>query len=119
MVQHYSKLVREERLKKYSLPVMRAIRYLHNHIYETFTIKGLAEHLGLHANYLSALFHKEVGIPPMAYMKQLRLEEAKQLLASGENSVTEIAEMLGYSSVSYFSKDFKKVTGCSPKRYGK
>jgi AraC-like DNA-binding protein len=96
---------------------MRAIRYIHNHIYETCTIKELAEHLGLHANYLSALFRKEVGITPTAYIKHLRLEEAKQLLTNGEDSVTEIAEMLGYSSVSYFSKDFKQFTGRSPKKW--
>ncbi|MDR1068599.1 MAG: AraC family transcriptional regulator [Clostridiales Family XIII bacterium] len=117
MVGHYAKLLRDERLKNYSLPIMRAIRYIHSHLYETCSTRDIARHLGLHTNYLSALFRKETGVTLTAYIKRLKLEEAKRLLLAGETRVMEIAEMLGYNSVSYFSKDFTKWVGSSPKRY--
>jgi AraC-like DNA-binding protein len=116
-VRHYSKLVRDGVLRNYSLPIMRAIRYIHSHIYAVCTVRDIARHLGLHTNYLSVLFRKETGITLTSYIKRLKLEEAKRLLSVGEKRVTEIAEMLGYSSLAYFSKDFSAAVGCSPKQY--
>lgn len=51
------------------------------------------------------------------YIRDKKLEEAKNLLGELEYSVSEIAEMLGYSSLSYFIKMFRQVNGCSPRAY--
>jgi YesN/AraC family two-component response regulator len=117
MVRHFSRLYREERLKNYSVPVMRAIRYIHSNLLEPFNVRDIAAALNLHPNYLTALFHKEAGLTLTAYIKRLKLEEAKRLLLESWNSITEVAEILGYSSVSYFSKDFHRANGCSPKQF--
>ncbi|GGA42604.1 helix-turn-helix transcriptional regulator [Paenibacillus physcomitrellae] len=117
LIRHYSQLVKEERLKSYSLPIVRAIQYIHSHLFEPCRVKDIALALNLHPNYLSTLFKTEVGLPLTQYVKSIKLEEARKLLLNSEYSITEISEMLGYSSLSYFSKDFQKAYACSPRKY--
>lgn len=117
LIRHYFQLVREERLKSYSLPVVRAIQFIHGHLFEPCRVKDIAQALNLHPNYLSTLFFTEVGIHLADYVKRVKLEEACNLLLNSEYSITEIAEMLGYGSLSYFSKDFQKTYECSPRNY--
>jgi len=117
MLHHYARIVRETRVGRYSLPVLRAVRFIYNHLYEPFRLKDLADHLRLNPNYLSGIFRRETGLTPAKYIKRLRMEEARRLLESGEVSVTEIAGMLGYSSAGYFSRDFKKTVGVNARSY--
>jgi AraC-like DNA-binding protein len=117
LIRHFSQLVKEERLKSYSLPIVRTIQYIHGHLFEVCRVKDIAMSLNIHPNYLSSLFREEVGIALTDYVKSVKLEEAKNLLLNSEYSITEISEMLGYNSVSYFSKDFSKNYNCSPKKY--
>jgi AraC-like DNA-binding protein len=116
VVIHYSMLTAQERIKSYSLPIVRAVRYIRQHLYEPCSIKGMSEQAGLHPNYLSALFKSETGACITHYVRELKLDEAKKLIAEGTYSLTEISEMLGYSSLSYFSKLFKGAYGISPSR---
>lgn len=114
---HYIELVRAGRERKYSLPVNRAIRYIDQHIYGTCKLKDIAKELKLHSNYLSSLFKDETGISVTQYIRNKKIEEAKYLLRNGEFSISEIAEMLGFNSLSYFSKVFQQGVGCSPREY--
>ena len=56
-------------------------------------------------------------MPPLEYRSSLLAKRASQLLREGSFSVTEVAEMLGFESVSYFSRFFKKHKGISPSKY--
>ena len=53
------------------------------------------------------------------YVMSVKINESKKLLAKGEKSVTDIAMELGFSSVSYFAKQFKKETGLTPYKFVK
>jgi AraC-like DNA-binding protein len=117
LVRHYAALVQEEAIRSFSLPVTRAIRYVRGHLFEPCSVKQLAFTLRLHPNYLSRLFKAETGTSLTAYIKARKMGEAKRLLLNGGHRVTEIAEMLGYGSLSYFSKDFRKYYGSSPTRF--
>ena len=76
--------------------------------------------LPLSKEHIRKLFIKEYSISPSQYLKRKRLELAKQLLAQKEDGglrINEIAETCGFADAAYFSRIFKKETGCSPNEY--
>jgi AraC-like DNA-binding protein len=68
-------------------------------------------------NYLSALFKRETGLTLTQYIQAMKIEEAKRLMLSREHSLGNIADMLGFSSLSYFSRVFKRLCRISPRAY--
>ena len=67
--------------------------------------------------YLSHVFKREYGISPINYMISRRIDESKYLLAETDLSMSQIAQLLGFSSLSYFSQVFRKTNGISPMEY--
>ena len=59
------------------------------------------------------MFKKETGQNFMDYLTELRMNKAKELLCSDENSVQDVADQIGYRDLKYFSRLFKKTTGIS------
>ncbi len=76
---------------------------------------SLARRVGLNHNQLVQGFKEMVGLCPFAYLRILRLEKARDLIARHECNVTEAAFAVGYSSPSHFSKNFRKEFGITPK----
>jgi two-component system response regulator YesN len=74
----------------------------------------LAEQYNYNASYLSDLFKNKTGLTFIQYMTNVRMEKAVQLLKETELGLSEIAELTGFSNVSYFSVKFKKVFGVNP-----
>ena len=66
---------------------------------------------------LKLLFREKYGGGPINYFIELKIEKAKQLIDEGNLNLTEIAESLGFNSLHYFSRLFKKMTGISPSKY--
>jgi len=83
------------------------------------TIEMLAQQLHISQVYLRRSFRLCFGVSPIQYLKQLRLENAKVLLRTSYYSVGCVAQMCGYSSLNYFSTEFRKATGVSPSHYWK
>ncbi len=73
----------------------------------------LSVNLGKNYSFLSKLFSSQEGVTIEAYFLRQKIERVKQLLSYGENSLSEIAVMLNYSSVHYLSSQFKKIEGCT------
>lgn len=117
ITRHYKDLVRTGREKRYSMQVSRAIRYINQHLYGVCRLQDVAKEIKLHSGYLSSLFKAETGVSFTEYIRNIKMDEARNLLLNGEYSISEIAEMLGYQSLSYFSKVFRQVYGCSPREY--
>lgn len=68
-------------------------------------------------SHLRRMFRQETGRSPKAYLSDLRMAQAKSLLLHGDVPVGEVAALCGYSSLFYFSRDFKNKTGLPPSRY--
>lgn len=113
----YSDLLRTDSTAFYPQKITKAIRYIHEHIYESCTVASLAEYLHLNPRYFSTLFKNEVGISPSAYIRQKKLEEAYHLVTQHDMPLNEIAELLGFYDASHFSADFKRMYGKSPQHF--
>ncbi len=91
--------------------------YVNEHYAENISINELASRFDLTPNYLSSMFKKRTGVNFVEYLTKLRLSKAKALLTSGNLSIKEIGESVGYYSQSYFTKTFIKHEGCTPGEY--
>ena len=92
-------------------------RYIDLHFKESLTLEQLAEEGHMNKYYLSHAFKREYGISPINYMIAKRIEESKYLLAETDLSMSQIAQLLGFSSLSYFSQVFHRTQAVSPKEY--
>ncbi|MBI5440011.1 MAG: helix-turn-helix transcriptional regulator [Deltaproteobacteria bacterium] len=91
-----------------------ATKYLREHLTEPLSIPALAEASGASVRTLRRLFAKELGLTPKAVLTANRIERARDLLAAGGTSVTEVALGVGYGSMSQFLAAFRKATGRLP-----
>ncbi len=80
-------------------------------------VNAIAARLRLDRSYFSTLFKKEVGVSPIAYLSELRLKKAAELIADYGQSPTTAAISVGYPDYCHFSKAFKQRFGCSPRHY--
>ena len=92
-------------------------RYIDLHFKEALTLDLLAEEAHMNKFYLSHAFKKEYGVSPINYMLSRRIEESKYLLAETDLSLSQIAQLLGFSSLSYFSQAFRKTQEISPMEF--
>lgn len=99
--------------------IIKALRYLSEHIEENPTIAKLAELSHISEVYFRKQFKIYMGVTPIEYRNTMRLERARTYLQYGEISVQEISDMLGYSTVSHFIKEFKLKYGYPPLQYRK
>lgn len=87
------------------------------HYPEEITLAGLSELMGTSPSYFSRLFRNEVGIPLFEHINRTRIRKACILLRNPELSVTRIAFDVGYNSVSFFNRYFRRVMNVSPREY--
>ncbi|MEE8440889.1 MAG: AraC family transcriptional regulator [Spirochaetia bacterium] len=87
------------------------------HYAEELSLHGLAELMGTSSSYFSRLFRSEVGIPLFEHINRTRIRKACILLRRPELSVTRIAFDVGYNSVSFFNRYFRRVMNVSPREY--
>lgn len=95
------------------------MHYIDTHIYTIKNLDEIATTLNYNYSYLSALFKKTTGYTISSYHQQKKLETACLLLEEGSLNVTQIAEILNYSSPYAFSRAFKAMHNCSPKQYAR
>lgn len=94
-------------------------RYIDLHFKEALTLEQLAEDAHMNKYYLSHAFKREYGVSPINYMITKRIEESKYLLAETDLSMSQIAQLLGFSSLSYFSQVFRRTQSIAPMEFRK
>ncbi len=91
--------------------------YMIDHIAEIMTIERLMKYSGLNRMGVNRLFKSNYGVSTIQYFIYLKIEIAKKYIREDNYNISQIAELLGYSSIHYFSLQFKKTTGMSPSEY--
>lgn len=99
--------------------VKRFTKLIGQNIDSHIKIADICKEMGISESYLYKVFKKVMKMAPIKYLALYKLDRAKKLLRSNLYSVTEISQMLGYSSVFHFSASFKSVLGVTPSQYAK
>lgn len=97
--------------------VRRVKEYIDLHYWDELSLRSLSERFAVDDSYLSRMFKQLVGCNLMLYLSTVRVDQAKRLMRQGASSITEVAQMVGYSDYAYFSRVFKKLEGVSPRAY--
>ena len=87
------------------------------HLGERLALKDIAAHGNISISKLKMLFHEQYGGGVTAFITERRIADAKEMIAAGRMNFTEIAEQLGFGTVHYFSRVFRRQTGVSPSEY--
>ena len=93
------------------------VRYIENNLDREITLDELAKTVHFNKSYLIVRFKETWGISPMKYVNYVRIERARELLATTEKSITDIALEVGFSGIHYFSRYFKARVGITPQEY--
>lgn len=88
-----------------------------NCLKQDFSVADAAKQSFMSETYFRKLFKKEHGISPKKHVIYTRIKHAEALILTNYYTISEIAEMCGYSDYNHFSTEFKKITGVSPSRF--
>ena len=99
--------------------VEKTKEYIRIHLHEKISVQDIARSIPVSNSYLSTLFKKITGESLTDAINQEKINAAKLLLRSGTCTATEVSQRLSFSSIHYFTRVFKKITGFSPGEYSK
>jgi AraC-like DNA-binding protein len=114
VVRSLSDAVRRPVPARRSRSLQRAVEYIHKHYRESLGLVAVAKVAGFAPNYFSALFKRREGMTFERYVRQLRIERAKQLLASTELDVQRVAQLSGFATRQYLARMFRRSLGVTP-----
>ncbi|WP_139905352.1 AraC family transcriptional regulator [Clostridium thermarum] len=119
MLGDFIKVLRKNKEFTYNSLINRVISYIRKNIEENFTLQDISSYVGVHPNYLSAAFKKEVGKTLSEYINEHKIASIKLYIKHTNLSISEISYTFNFSHVTYFSRFFKKHTGMTPMDYRK
>ena len=91
--------------------------YIQENYTEAFSLTDLAERCGLNPSYFSRAFKEATGHSPFAYIHQIRIQKACQLLKRSDSPILDVAFAVGYNNISFFNRYFRKIMKMSPREY--
>ncbi|SDT35519.1 AraC-type DNA-binding protein [Paenibacillaceae bacterium GAS479] len=120
LLEHIKKPQQLQNSRDYIDPrLIQLNRYIRKNYNTPISLQELADYVGVHPTYLSNTYSKVFKISPILFLNQLRLRAAKELLIDHELTIKEIAELVGYNSVSQFSLIFKRFHSKTPSQFRK
>ncbi len=97
----------------------KILSYIDETIYEPITIAEICQKFSLSRSSLQILFKENLDQPPKKYINELKLEKSRQMICENKYTISEIALMLGFNSIHYFSRAFTQKYGMAPSEYSK
>ncbi|MEV5965917.1 AraC family transcriptional regulator [Kribbella sp. NPDC051952] len=99
-------------------PAVRTVqRLLDREFHQRWSLRDLADRVGLAPSYLAELFADQLGQPPHRYLNERRIDRARQLLDTSDVTITALALSLGFSSSQHFARVFRQLAGTTPTGY--
>ncbi len=114
-----SQIENQEEYDKNNDKIKEMMIYIHEHYDRKISVEELGASAFLSERECFRVFRSCLHMTPMEYMKNYRLQMACQMLARGQDSITEIAQTCGLGSSSYFGKLFREYAHCTPLEYRK
>jgi AraC-like DNA-binding protein len=97
--------------------VMPALDFIEENYASPITLQQLSDRMGLNPSYFCRLFRSATGATFTEYLNFVRVSKSEQLLRQGKKSITEVSMDVGFSSVSYYNRVFKRFKNCTPTVY--
>lgn len=113
----YRDVIEQNRISEKGKLISQVQDYINQHLTERLSLNAVAELFFLSPGYLSTTFKKHCGMSFTEYINHQKVNLAKELLLKQEMKIYEIASLLGFENIYYFSKVFKKISGMSPSEF--
>jgi len=99
------------------MKLLPVLEYIDENYNKDLTLDVISSHFGLNPSYFSRMFKKAVGSVYTEYLNFVRICKAEKLLKETDMGILDVALEVGFSSVSYFNRVFKRVRNCTPTTY--
>jgi AraC-like DNA-binding protein len=115
--EQYARLLSLAAAEAASNPVSAVLEYVRAHLSEPMTVADMADLVSLSPSAFAHLFRDVTGRSPYQFVKEMRLDRARELLVDGNFTVARISKEVGYASVSHFISEFRGRFGVTPRAY--
>jgi AraC-like DNA-binding protein len=115
--EQYARLLALAEAESASNPVSAVLEYVRGHLSEPLTVADMADLVNLSPSAFAHLFRDVTGRSPYQFVKEMRLDRARELLVDGDFTVARISKDVGYASVSHFISEFRGRFGVTPRAY--
>ena len=115
--EQYARLLALAAAESASNPVSAVLEYVRGHLSEPLTVADMADLVNLSPSAFAHLFRDVTGRSPYQFVKEMRLDRARELLVDGDLTVARISKDVGYASVSHFISEFRGRFGVTPRAY--
>ena len=99
--------------------IKQMLQFLQEHYMDELDTASIARSASISESECLRCFRSEIGITPIQYLRQMRIQKAAQFLLSEDYKISDVASMCGFQDMSYFTKTFREIKGCSPTEYRK
>src|SRR5882757_9394870 len=115
--EQYARLLALAEAESASNPVSAVLEYVRDHLSEPLTVADMADLVSLSPSAFAHLFRDVTGRSPYQFLKEMRLDQARELLVDGNLAVARVSKEVGYASVSHFITEFRGRFGVTPRAY--
>ena len=99
--------------------IKQMLRYMEEHFCEQLTMERVAASAAISPSECLRCFHSTIGITPIQYLKQYRIQRAAKLLAETSMKIVDVGTECGFQEMSYFARAFREIKGCTPSEFRK